>query len=66
MGGCHEYFSACIFITEAAYVLKATLEERMKRMSANCRSGLFFDALVYQILCCEVLYKLFRKALAEG
>lgn len=47
MGSCHEYFSVCMFVSEAAYILKETLEEKM---SANCRSGLFFNALVYQIV----------------
>lgn len=40
MGGCHEYFSAHVFVTEAACILKATLEEKM---SANCRSWTVFQ-----------------------
>lgn len=57
MSECHDYFSAHIFATEAAYILKATLEEKM---SADCQSGLVFHAFVYQILCCEVLYQLLK------
>lgn len=52
-----------VFVANAAYILKARLEEKL---SANWQNGLLFSALVPLIFCCEVFTKLFRKALAEG